>query len=126
MKALEPLRAGGWLTTLNGTEVTTGAVTVIGTGNTPLQEIQGLSNRDYFYDAPLELLGSTASNITSDVSVIASTNFQAQFGSIRNDTFNSTQLALLRSQIQTAHAKNIGVRYWNQVMLSFLPDSITC
>lgn len=130
VKALEPLRAGGWLTTFNGTGVTMGAVTVIGTGNTPLNQVQGVSPRDYFYDAPIPTLGtsrtptslipmhansvSAFSNITSDVSLIASTDFGAVFGTIRNETFNATQLSLLQSQIETAHSKGIMVRYWDQ------------
>lgn len=113
IKALQPLRDGGWLTTYNGTAVTPGAVTVIGTGNTPLDQVQGVDNRDYFYDAPLSLLGSTFSYITADVSPIASTDFTAVFGIINGTTFNSTQLALLDSQIKTAKSKGIAPRYWD-------------
>jgi hypothetical protein len=112
VKTLQPLRDGGWLTTYDGTTVTQRAVTVIGTGNTPLDLIQGVENRDYFYDAPLSLLDSTFSNITADVSPIASTNFQAVFGSINGTTFTAAQLALLDSQIQTAKRKGIAPRYW--------------
>ncbi len=114
VSALEPLRAGGWLTTWNGTAVTPGAVTIIGTGNTPLDQIQDLTNRDYFYDAPLALLGTTFSNITASVSPIASTDFGTVFGTINGTEFNSTQLATLRSQIATAKSKGIMTRYWDQ------------
>ncbi|KAL1297768.1 hypothetical protein AAFC00_006305 [Neodothiora populina] len=118
IKALAPLREGGWLTTFNGTSVTPGAVTVIGTGNTPLNQVQGVGNashpRDFFWDAPLAALNTTASNITADVSPIASTDFATQFGEVRNESFNATQLALLRAQIAAASSKNIGVRYWDQ------------
>ncbi|KAI1323874.1 hypothetical protein F5Y16DRAFT_382515 [Xylariaceae sp. FL0255] len=114
VKALQPLRSAGYLTTFNGTGVTTGPVTVVGTGNTPLNQVQGVSPRDYFWDAPLPTLGSTFSNITSTVSVIASTDFVPQFGDVRNQAFNDTQLALLRQQIATAHEKGIMVRYWDQ------------
>ncbi|KAK4502043.1 hypothetical protein PRZ48_007854 [Zasmidium cellare] len=114
VKALEPLRAAGYLTTWNGTGVTTGPVTVIGTGNTPLNQVQPVTPRDYFYDAPLPTLNSTFSNITASVSPIASTSFSSQFGAVRNATFNSTQEALLREQISTAHSKGILVRYWDQ------------
>ncbi|KAK5683124.1 hypothetical protein LTS10_004655 [Elasticomyces elasticus] len=118
VKALQPLRDAGYLTTYNGTAVTPGPVTVIGTGNTPLNQVQGIGNathpRDYFYDGPLPTLGTTFSNITADVSPIASTAFSAQFGQVRNQTLNGTQLALLESQVATAHAKGIAVRYWDQ------------
>ncbi|EME43704.1 hypothetical protein DOTSEDRAFT_131753 [Dothistroma septosporum NZE10] len=116
VKALQPLRDAGYLTTFNGSAsgVTAGPVTVVGTGNTPLNQVQGVSPRDYFYDAPLQSLNSTASNITSDVSRIASVSFSSQFGTLRNATLNVTQTALLNSQIAVAHGKGIGVRYWDQ------------
>lgn len=118
VEALQPLRSAGYLSYYNGTAVTQGPVTVIGTGNTPLNQVQNIGNvthpRDYFYDAPIPTLGTTFSNITADVSPIASTDFAVQFGNVRNETFNATQLSLLESQIATAHAKGIAVRYWDQ------------
>jgi hypothetical protein len=114
VKALEPLRAGGWLTTYNGTGVTPGAVTVIGTGNTPLDQIQGVKHRDYFYDAPLPYLDTTFANITSDVSLTANWDFADVFGEVRNQTFNATQQQTLEEQVATAHGKGIAVRYWDQ------------
>lgn len=115
VKALAPLRDAGFLTTTNGSKVRRGAITVIGTGNTPLDLVQGAPEpRDFFWDGPLPALGLSASNITADVSPIASTNFAAQFGEIRGQTFNDTQLALLKNQVETAHAKGIKVRYWGQ------------
>lgn len=114
IKALEPLRAGGWLTTYNGTGVTPGAVTVIGTGNTPLDQIQGVDHRDYFYDAPLPYLGTTFKNITSDVSLTANVDFVEVFGEVKGQTFNDTQQRTLEEQVKTAHDKGILVRYWDQ------------
>jgi hypothetical protein len=113
IKALQPLRDGGWLTTYDGTGVTPGAVTVIGTGNTPLDQVQGVEHRDYFYDAPLPLLDSIFSNITADVSPIASTNFEPVFGTINGTTFNETQIATLDYQIKTAKSRGIAARYWD-------------
>jgi len=113
IQALEPLRSAGYLTSTNGTGITMGPVTVIGTGNTPLDQVQPVTDRDYFYDAPLQSLGSTASNITNLVSPIASVDFESQFGVINGTTFNSTQIALLRQQIATASSKGIGARYWD-------------
>ncbi|PQE29692.1 Altered inheritance of mitochondria 6 protein [Rutstroemia sp. NJR-2017a WRK4] len=75
---------------------------------------------------PIPTLGTTFSNITSLVSPIASTDFLSTIGPILNSNstatsasdptnpLNSTQLALLRSQISTAHAKGIKLRYWDQ------------
>lgn len=114
VEALSPLREAGYLTTFNGTGTTSGPVTVVGTGNTPLDQVEKQSPRDIFYDAPLPTLNSTFSNITSDVSKIASTAFSGQFGMVRNGTLNATSQALLQGQIAVAHGKGIGVRYWDQ------------
>ncbi|PVI00476.1 hypothetical protein DM02DRAFT_563109 [Periconia macrospinosa] len=114
LKALEPLRSGNWLSTYDGKTFTSKPVTVIGTGNTPLNLVQEAVPRDAFFDAPLAALSTTSSNITSNDSPIASTDFAASFGEVRNQEFNSTQLDTLREQIKTAHAKGIKVRYWNQ------------
>lgn len=115
VRALQPLRDAGFLTSVNGSTVTSGAVTVIGTGNTPLNQVQGVSPRDYFYDAPIPTLATTFANITSDVSPIASTDFAVQFpGVVGNDGLNAVQLALLKTQVAIAHAKGIKVRYWDQ------------
>ncbi|OCK82107.1 hypothetical protein K432DRAFT_293936, partial [Lepidopterella palustris CBS 459.81] len=67
-----------------------------------------------FYDAPLPLLSTTFSNITRSDAPIASTDFAAQFGEVVAETFNDTQLSLLRTQVSAAHAKGIKVRYWDQ------------
>lgn len=114
IEALEPLRSGGWLSSANATTFTSGAVTVIGTGNTPLSHVQSLGVRDAFYDAPIPTLGTTFSNITSLVSPVASTDFEANFGPVLGTALNETQLALLRAQIATAHGKGIKLRYWDQ------------
>ena len=127
VEALAPLRDGGYLTTYNGTEggVTGGAVTVIGTGNTPASNFSDTSEkRDYFLDANLALLDTSQGNITSDISPVASTQFSRYIGEIStlsNDTsadtgvagFNSTQLQTLRSQIATAEERGIKARYWD-------------
>lgn len=114
LSALEPLRKEGYLSTYNGTGFTSKPVTVIGTGNTPIWLVQSAVPRDAFYDAPLALLESEFSNITSNDSPIASTDFQASFGEVRTESLNDTQLEILRGQLKTAHDKGIKARYWNQ------------
>jgi len=111
--ALEPLRAGGWLTNVSSDGVTKGPVTVIGTGNTPLAQIENVTSRDYFFDGPLITLDSSSADITADISPIASADFGTVFGPVTGTSLNDTQLALLRTQIATAHGKGIGVRYWD-------------
>ena len=114
VQALQPLRDAGYLTRLNSSGgIVDGPVTAIGTGSTPLSQIQNLTERDYFWDAPVATLGTSFSNITSKVSPIASTNFAQQFGTMHGGTFNETQLTKLRSQIAVATSKGIMVRYWN-------------
>lgn len=113
VSALQPLRSAGYLTTFNGTGVTIGAVTVIGTGNTPLDQIQPLKQRDYFFDAGLDKLSTSQTNITAAVSPVASVDFNAVFGEINGTAFNSTQLATLKSQIAVAKSKGILARYWD-------------
>lgn len=114
VEALQPLRNAGYLTTFDGITVTSGAITVIGTGNTPLDQVQGVMPRDYFWDAPIPTLNTTYSNITADVSPIASTDFAVQFPDVlSNHGLNDTQLALLQSQVAVAHAKGIKLRYWD-------------
>lgn len=113
--ALQPLRDAGYLSTFDGTTVTPGAVTVVGTGNTPLGQVQGVAPRDYFWDAPIPTLNTIYANITADVSPIASTDFAVQFpGVVGNQGLNDTQLALLQNQVAVAHAKGIKLRYWDQ------------
>jgi hypothetical protein len=115
VEALEPLRRAGYLTTFsNDSTVVNGAVTVIGTGNTPLNLVQGVKPRDYFWDAPIATLNTTYANVTKEVSPIASADFAAIFGEVRNQTFSESQSTLLRSQVSVARSRGIGVRYWDQ------------
>ena len=106
-------RAGGYLSSISNSQYTERAVTVIGTGNTPIQQVQPVTTRDYFFDGPLASLSTTFSNITSLVSPIASTDF-ANFGPVLGTSLNASQLTALRSQIAAAHSKGIKVRYWDQ------------
>ncbi|PSR99261.1 PLC-like phosphodiesterase [Coniella lustricola] len=115
VEALQPLRDAGYLSTFNGSVVTSKPITVIGTGNTPLDQVQGVSPRDYFYDAPIPTLATTFANITAEVSPIASTDFAVQFPDVvSNQGFDALQLALLQAQVAVAHAKGIKLRYWDQ------------
>jgi hypothetical protein len=107
-------RSAGYLSSVNATAFKSGAVTVIGTGNTPLNLVQPITERDYFWDGPIPTLDSTFSNITALVSPIASANFDTNFGPVLGTSLNETQVSLLRKQVETAHAKGIKLRYWNQ------------
>ena len=115
IEALQRLRDGGWLTRVDDSgNVQQGAVTVIGTGNTPLSQVQGVKPRDYFYDARLDLLNSSQSNITCDVSPIASVDFEIAVSDLpRNGSLTDSQRATVESQVSYAKQKGIGARYWD-------------
>ncbi|KAJ5573473.1 uncharacterized protein N7459_007900 [Penicillium hispanicum] len=118
IKALEPLREKEYLTTLeDGKTLIYGPVTIIGTGETPLDMVASVSDRDYFFDAPLaELNDPKYADVDGTVSLIASTDFAAAVGDITVDTdpiLTDDQLKTLREQIATAKKRGIGARYWN-------------
>lgn len=117
ISALEPLRKKNYLTTLqNNKTIVPGPVTVIATGNTPLNMVGPIADRDYFFDAPLDKLNDPEyQDVTSLVAPIASTSFQETVGSVASDTgkiLGEEQIKLLRGQIQTANGRGIGARYW--------------
>ncbi|KAF1847918.1 uncharacterized protein K460DRAFT_307622 [Cucurbitaria berberidis CBS 394.84] len=115
LSALEPLRSGKWLSTYDGKKFQTKPITVIGTGNTQLADVQNYLPRDVFLDGPLAKLNTTEyANLTANESPIASTNFEESFGVVKKREFNVTQLDILKQQVETAHKKGIKTRYWNQ------------
>ncbi|KAJ5919681.1 hypothetical protein N7454_009516 [Penicillium verhagenii] len=118
IQALEPLREKGYLSKVEGGKnVTYGPVTIIGTGETPLEMVTSVSDRDYFFDAPLANLKDLKySSIDGTISPIASTDFAAAVGKLTADTdplLTDTQLGALREQIAIATERGIGARYWN-------------
>lgn len=118
IKALQPLREKGYLTSVtNGKTVTNGPVTIIATGETPLEMVTQVPHRDYFFDAPLgELTDKRYADITAAVSPIASTDFEKAVGKVKLDTspiLTDAQFKSLQSQIAAANERGIGARYWN-------------
>lgn len=83
--ALEPLRSGGFLTTwTEDGGLVQGAVTIIGTGNTPIEKVLGLTPRDVFFDAQIAELAdsSPADGLTwgPEISPLASADFYDAVG----------------------------------------------
>ncbi|ONH68149.1 Altered inheritance of mitochondria protein 6 [Cyberlindnera fabianii] len=114
-KALEPLREKGWLTEFNGTDIVTGPVTVIGTGNTPYEYVSSQTTRDYFYDGPLATLNDS---YPATLNPIASASLSNVVGikdknEIGIDGLNEEQYAKLNSTIQTAHSQGCLTRIWD-------------
>lgn len=118
IKQLEPLRSGGWLSYWDDAAgvLHKGAVTVVGTGNTPFAQVQAYStpHRDVFYDAPITAFANgSASNGPYNISsvVIASGSLAGALGGpMSGSTFSDAQLANLKSQVQGAHAAGVKVK----------------
>jgi hypothetical protein len=113
LSALEPLRQKQYLSSSDGETFTSRPVTVIGTGNTPLAVVEYMLPRYAFFDAPVHLLNTEFSNITAQISPIASTDFANVFGDVRTG-LGEKELEVLKKQVGEAHEKGIKVRYWNQ------------
>ncbi|KZT30499.1 hypothetical protein NEOLEDRAFT_1159676 [Neolentinus lepideus HHB14362 ss-1] len=115
LKALEPLRSEGYLTTYANGILTTSAVTVVGTGNSPLEPIKALEPRDYFYDAPLTQLTDPSLNTTFDVNLspLASTDYETAVGWTGIGGISDAQRANVTKFINDAHSLGIKARFWD-------------
>ena len=110
LQALKPLRDAGYLTTYysNGT-LASSAITVIGTGNSPLSLVKNLDPRDYFFDGPLaDLTG----DFKSSLSPIASTDYEVAVGWNGFGTIPGDKLAKLKELTDRAHSLGIQARLW--------------
>ncbi|KAJ5469399.1 hypothetical protein N7539_009017 [Penicillium diatomitis] len=124
MADLEPLRQKGYLTHFNGSNIVHRPLTIVATGDAPFDRIQGNSTyRDIFYDAPLDKLSprpsSTSSSTNTSISpynqynsYYASVSFRHSIGSLYLGRLSNDQLTKVQSQIATAHARGLKVRYW--------------
>jgi hypothetical protein len=110
LQALKPLRDAGYLTTYysNGTLVPS-AITVIGTGNSPLDLVKALDPRDYFFDGPLADL---TRDFKPTLSPIASTDYEVAVGWNGIGTIPDDKLAKLKQLIDNAHTLGIQARFW--------------
>ncbi|KAI1103285.1 hypothetical protein F4804DRAFT_236127 [Jackrogersella minutella] len=120
---LEPLRSRGWLTHFENGVMNQRQVTVVGTGETPFdQVVKNSTYRDVFFDAPLADMwedpdapdsespkGATIYNDTN--SFYASTSFYETNG-LAMTGFSGEQLRKVRGQIKGAHRRGLKVRYW--------------
>ncbi|KAF5367060.1 hypothetical protein D9758_003887 [Tetrapyrgos nigripes] len=111
VQALEPLRQKGYLTTFNADgALTSSAVTVIGTGNTPLQSVLEQSPRDLFFDAPLIGLNDT---FDPTISPIASTDYEVAVAWSGIGNISEAQQANLTRFVEDAHSRGIKARFWD-------------
>lgn len=114
LDALTPLREKGYLTTFTDGVLTKSVVTVIGTGNTPLDQVLLQDPRDVFFDAPLVSLktdGVCAYN--ASISVVASTDYETAVGWKGLGSIGDAQLANLTQFVNDAHDCNLTARFWD-------------
>jgi len=115
LRALGPLRSKGYLTTFANDTLSTSAITVVGTGNSPLDGVKALDPRDYFFDAPLTQLTDPSLNTTwgPTLSPIASTDWATAVDWSGIGNISDAQLSNLTKFVQDAHAVGIKARYWD-------------
>jgi hypothetical protein len=113
--ALEPLRSAGLLSTYYpGTpRITQSLLTIIGTGNTPLDSIVSLGTnvthpRDVFLDAELTALPD---GVDHTVAPLASTSFMHAIGFKHWLPFLARRR--IRGLVAEAHARGIQARFWS-------------
>ncbi|KAJ6493059.1 hypothetical protein C8R45DRAFT_1095576 [Mycena sanguinolenta] len=106
--ALQPLRTAGHLTTYANGILTQGAVTVVGTGNTPLASVVALEPRDVFFDSDIRHLYSTLPSVGvtpqwgPEITPLASVDY--------SDVSNTAQMQAL---VLNAHDFKIRSRFWD-------------
>ncbi len=104
------------MTTFKNGVLKTSAVTVVGTGNTPLDSVLALEPRDYFFDALLPNLGTNPSGNTTwspNISPIASTSFAQTVGWSGINDITDTQQQTIDKLVTTAHGLGIKARFWD-------------
>ncbi|GAB1314132.1 Altered inheritance of mitochondria protein 6 [Madurella fahalii] len=112
MEQLAPLRERGWLSYVENDQFHRRPITVVGTGNTPFDQIIANSTyRDAFFDAPLDRLEDSAFNSTN--SYYASTSFWKAIGAVWwKGSPTDKQLEKIRSHLREAHNRGLKARYW--------------
>jgi len=88
------------------------AITVIGTGSSPLDLVKNLNPRDYFFDGPLANLNSGGDTFKPTLSPIASTDYAVAVGWNGAGTISNDQLTKLRKLTGDAHELGIQARFW--------------
>ncbi|ESK98293.1 hypothetical protein Moror_43 [Moniliophthora roreri MCA 2997] len=114
VQALEPLRELGYLTTFSNDTLTRSAITVVGTGNTPLETVKAMSIRDVFFDAPLTGLSADSGTIwDATLSPVASTDYEIAVGWDGRGNISEAQLTNLTRFVEDAHLRGIKARFWD-------------
>jgi len=103
-----------YLTTFSEGVLIKSAVTIVGTGNTPLNGIKLLSPRDIFFDAQLTDLG-IPSNTTWDITLapLASTDYAATVSWNGIGNITERDQVKIKALIEVAHSMGIKARFWD-------------
>lgn len=88
---------------------------MVGTGNSPLEQVMALDPRDYFFDAPLDKLTNTTLNADWNVTLspIASVDYEAVVGWSGIGTIPDDARANITKFVGDAHARGIKARFWD-------------
>ncbi|KAF8528093.1 hypothetical protein BU17DRAFT_39063 [Hysterangium stoloniferum] len=114
LKALQPLRSAGYLSTFANGTFTLAPVLVIGTGNSPLEPIKALEPRDFFFDAPLtELTVPSNTTWSPTLSPIASTDYNVAIGWSGIGPISDAQKANITKFVNDAKSRGINSRFWD-------------
>ncbi|KAJ7151259.1 hypothetical protein C8R46DRAFT_1043411 [Mycena filopes] len=106
LAALQPLRAAGHLTTYANGKLKQGAVTVVGTGNTPLASVLASSPRDLFFDADIRQLYSTKPGAGLEWGPEIAPLASVDYGSV-------SSVAQMQELVRNAHDFGIRTRFWD-------------
>lgn len=122
VKALQPLRDGGYLSHLSDGKFVEKQVTVVASGSAPFDRIStgdGNPDRDIFFDASLD---EWDAKYTSTNSYYASADFQSTIGNPGSaKDFTDAQKSKVESQVKNAHAAGLKVRYCTFYLSPTLP-----
>lgn len=112
---LEPLRQRDWLSYYANGTVHTRPVTVVGTGNTPFEQLVDANTtyRDYFFDAPLAKLDNSSAPYSNHNSYYASVAFGSSIGPVWMGQLSPDQMERIRTQVAQAHDRGLKARYWD-------------
>ena len=123
IQKLQPLRSRGYLTHFNGSSLIPGPITVVASGNAPFELINSnTSDRDVFFDAPLDQLWgdddeknppSNTDLYTKDNSYYASVDFEKAIGKPWHGKLAPRQMDAILGQVRAAAARGLRARYWN-------------
>ncbi|KAI0330564.1 hypothetical protein GY45DRAFT_1323510 [Cubamyces sp. BRFM 1775] len=115
LEALQPLREAGYLTTFSNGTLNVSVITVVGAGNAPLEQIEALSPRDLFFDAPLTQLTDRSLNTiwNATLSPLASANYSTAVGWNGTGTIGDAQMANITRFVGDAHARGIKARFFD-------------